>query len=84
VIEGGWGAAFRWIAYGCQTKYGQHHDSHERLGAFLRGLGEPTVVGWWEELEHLRQGGWYGGQFGPVSARRAQDVLEQVRIWATS
>ncbi len=83
-IEGCGGAAFHWIAYGCQTKHGQHHDHHARLGTFLRSLGEPMVASGWDELEHLRQGGWYGGQFGPTSAHRAQEVLEPVRTWATS
>jgi hypothetical protein len=49
VIERCWGAAFHRIAYGCQTKYGQHHDNHARLGTFLRTLGEPTVASGWEE-----------------------------------
>jgi hypothetical protein len=50
-IEGCWGAAFHWVAYGCETKYGQHHDNHARLGTYLRGLGEPAAADWWEELE---------------------------------
>jgi hypothetical protein len=83
-IEGCWGAAFHWIAYGCQTKHGQHRETHIRLGAFLRGLGEPLVAGWWEQLEGLRQGGWYGGHFDPADVQRAMDFLGDVRTWATS
>ncbi len=44
IIEGAWGAAFHWIAFGCQTKHGKHQESHARLGAFLRTQGEtPTA-----------------------------------------
>jgi hypothetical protein len=40
VIESCWGAAFHWIAFGCQTKHAQHQDNHARLATFLRRLGE--------------------------------------------
>lgn len=84
-IEGCWGAAFHWIAYGCETKDGQHRETHIRLGAHLRNtLGEPTVANWWEELERLRQGGWYGGHFDAASIQRAFIVLGEVRSWATT
>ena len=43
VIEGAWGAAFHWIAFGCQTKHQRHQESHARLGTFLRGQGEKAV-----------------------------------------
>lgn len=84
VIEGCWGAAFHWIAFGCETKHTQHQDHHARLGTYLRSQGEPHIAADWEELEHLRQGGWYGGQFGSASMQRAQELLEEVQTWATS
>src|SRR5690348_13988393 len=51
VIEGAWGAAFQWIAFGCETKYQQHLNNHTRLGRFLRSLGEKTAADWWEALD---------------------------------
>ncbi|MGH9638186.1 MAG: hypothetical protein ACRD72_25400, partial [Candidatus Angelobacter sp.] len=39
IIEGAWGSAFHWIAFGCETKHGKHQESHARLGTFLRALG---------------------------------------------
>ncbi|HEX9131164.1 MAG TPA: hypothetical protein VF844_02610 [Ktedonobacteraceae bacterium] len=53
IIEGAWGAAFHWIAFGCETK----HQSHARLGTFLRRQGEEAVAEWWEEIDRVRQGG---------------------------
>src|SRR2546422_412285 len=41
VIEGAWGAAFHWIAFGCETKRQSHQESHARLGTFLRHQGDP-------------------------------------------
>jgi hypothetical protein len=45
IIEGAWGAAFQWIAFGCETKYQQHLNSHTRLGRYLRSLDENRLVG---------------------------------------
>lgn len=57
IIEGAWGAAFHWIAFGCETKHQSHQESHARLGTFLRRQGEEAVAEWWEEIDRVRQGG---------------------------
>ncbi len=82
VIEGAWGAAFHWIAFGCETKHQQHQESHARLGAFLRRQGETDVADEWEILDRVRQGGWYGGGTEPARVQRAMDLLERIRTWA--
>src|SRR5260370_33615816 len=61
VIEGAWGAAFHWIAFGCETKHQSHRESHARLGTFLRHQGEGAVAERWADIDRIRQGGWYGG-----------------------
>ncbi|MDQ6661954.1 MAG: hypothetical protein M3Z24_13455 [Chloroflexota bacterium] len=78
IIEGAWSAAFHWIAFGCETK----HQSHARLGAFLRRQGEGEVAEWWENLDHVRQGGWYGGSPEPARVERAIDLVARIRLWA--
>lgn len=82
VIEGAWGAAFHWIAFCCETKYQQHQNNHTRLGRFLRNLGEGAVARWWEDLDQLRQGGWYGGHTDPLDAQQALALLGEIRQWA--
>lgn len=82
IIEGAWGASFHWIAFGCATKYQKHQDSHSRLGTFLRSQGEFTVAEWWENLEHARQGGWYGNNTDPDAPQKALDLLERIHVWA--
>src|SRR4051794_174141 len=47
VIEGAWGAAFHWIAFGCETKHHVHQESHARLGTFLRARGESVTADRW-------------------------------------
>jgi hypothetical protein len=83
VIESAWGAAFHWIAFGSETKHSRHQESHARLGRFLRSLGEGTTADWWETLDRVRQGGWYGGQIEPEDVQEAFTLLEQIRLWAT-
>src|SRR6266699_3688402 len=76
IIEGAWGAAFHWIAFGCETK----RESHARLGSFLRSQGEGAVAELWENLERVRQGGWYGRSTEPERIQRALDLLENIRV----
>jgi len=83
LIEGAWGAAFQWICFGCQVKYHRHQESHARLVSYLNKLGEGTVAAWWQSLENLRQGGWYGGKTQEPAVQEAFDFLAKIRTWAT-
>ena len=81
-IEGAWGAAFHWIAFGCEIKHHQHQNNHTRLGRFLRGFGESTTADQWENLDALRQGGWYGGERDAADVQKALALLAAIRSWA--
>lgn len=83
VIEGAWGAAFHWIAFGCETKHKSHQESHARLGTFLRQRNEQSTADSWEALERVRQGGWYGKNTEPETVQRALELLERIHTWAT-
>jgi hypothetical protein len=84
VIEGAWGAAFHWIAFGCETKHQSHQESHTGLGTFLRRQGEGAVAEWWEDIDRVRQGGWYGGSPEPERVQRALDLLARIHSWAVT
>src|SRR2546430_6325791 len=75
VIEGAWGAAFHWIAFGCETKHQNHQENHARLGTFLRRQGEGAVAEWWEDIDRIRQGGWYGGRRETRRCRRVPGLF---------
>ena len=83
LIEGAWGAAFQWICFGCQVKYHSHQESHAHLVSYLNKLGEGTVAAWWQSLDNLRQGGWYGGKTQEPAVQEAFDFLAKIRTWAT-
>lgn len=84
VIESCWGASFHWIANGCERKYSQHQDSHSRMVSYLRQLGEPMVARWWERLDNIRQGGWYGNRPDSADAQTTISLLQEIRTWAQS
>lgn len=83
IIEGAWGAAFHWIGFGCETKHQSHQESHARLGTFLRRQEEHAVAEWWEDLDRVRQGGWYGRNTDEETVQRALELLERIHNWAT-
>lgn len=82
VIEGAWGAAFHWIAFGCETKHQSHQESHVHLKTFLRHQGEDAGGEWWDNLDHIRQGGWYGKNTDAVVVQHALDLLARIHAWA--
>ena len=59
LIESYWGAAFHWVAHGCQQKHGRHKENHTRLAQYLCDLGEPTIGAYWDNMESTRQGAMY-------------------------
>lgn len=84
LIENYWGAAFHWIAVGCQRKHSKHKENHSHLGKFLRDLGELSVADWWDRLDERRRGGWYGHQTTDADVRTMQGYWQDIKAWATS
>lgn len=37
---------------------------------------------WWENLEHIRQGGWYGNNTDSMAVQYAFDLLAKIHEWA--
>jgi hypothetical protein len=84
IIEMYWGAAFHWIAYGCQRKHGKHKESHSQLARYLKDLGEPAIGATWDRLESARQDAMYAYRAAPDDVERARKAWEDVRTWALS
>ncbi len=82
VIENYYGAAFHWIAYGCERKHGKHKENHSGLVSYLRALGELTTATRWHDLEDLRNGGWYGHRNSIAEIQEAQRDWQEIRQWA--
>ena len=84
IIELYWGASFHWLAYGCDRKHGKHKETHDKLGKFLRDIGEPAMAARWDALDNDRRGGWYGHHASIMDVADAHDGWEGIRLWATS
>lgn len=84
LVELYWGAAFHWIAYGCQRKHSQHKENHTQLARYLRDLGEPLMGDAWARLETRRQGAMYAYNAAPDDAAKARDDWQEIRTWALS
>ncbi len=84
LIELYWGAAFEWIAYGCQRLHSKHKEKHEGLARFLRDMGETAIADRWTTLEGLRQGGFYGHHTDMSYVQKAHDLWQEIRTWAQS
>jgi len=82
LVELYWGAAFHWIAYGCQQKHGKHKENHTQLGRYLRDLGESVIGDAWDRLELKRQGAMYAYAASPERATSAYDDYQEIRTWA--
>lgn len=79
-----WGAAFHWIAVGCQATHSKHKEQHQNLARYLRDMGELQLAGYWETLESKRQGGWYGHHVALGDLEKARELWENIRTWATT
>jgi hypothetical protein len=84
IIELYWGAAFRWIACGCQRMHGKHKENHTKLVSYPRDMGEPAISEVWNRLDEVRRGGWYGHQAAFIDVQAAQRYWQDIRTWATS
>lgn len=84
IIEICWGAAYQWICYGSDRKYGQHPQTHTGVARYLRQLGDTWASDSWANMESMRIGGFYGTQNTTTQADRAKQLLEELRTWATS
>ncbi|HEY7831963.1 MAG TPA: hypothetical protein VIG30_00240 [Ktedonobacterales bacterium] len=82
IIELYWGAAFHWIAFGCQQKHGKHKENHSHLVSFLRDMGELTNSNTWDALDKARNGGWYGHHNSLIDVQETQQYWQEIRTWA--
>lgn len=84
LIETYFGAAFHWIAYGCERKHGKRKENHTKLVTYLRELGAPETAERWRVLEEIRNGGWYGHRNAAADLAQAQALWQEIRRWALS
>jgi hypothetical protein len=81
IVEGAFGAAHHYIAYGCDSKHGVHSDKHEGVSAMLRRLGHERISETFERLDTIRHGRFYGGKRNGEIVEEILRLLEQIKGW---
>jgi len=81
IVELSYGIILHLIAYGIETKYRQHLDTHVGLPKFLRELGEVKIAEDFERLDTFRQGRWYGGRGNGEVIKECLEIIQRVEVW---
>ena len=81
IVELAFGLIHHLIAYGLETKHGEHRDAHHGIPALLRGKNEDSIAILFERLDSLRHGRWYGGKGDGEVVKETMKIVEQVERW---
>lgn len=74
-------AALEWLGHDPQ-RYGHKHSKHP---AVLRDVNAPLAIREaWQQLEELRNRGFYGGGVDQREAEQARNLLLRIQAWAAS
>lgn len=82
IIEGLYGAAHHYVAYGLQMKHGTHSDKHAQDFLALKEYGHEDVRSKFETLDSLRTGDFYGGRTNGERVAKARKLLAEIKAWA--
>lgn len=79
IVETVYGAAMNYIAYFCETKLGDHMNTHKGLPRFLDDNNQSGIAALFRELDIHRQGKWYGAQGNGETVRRVREILDSIK-----
>jgi hypothetical protein len=82
IIEGLYGAAHHYIAYGLQVKHSEHADKHTQDPVLLKRYGYDEIRAKFEALDSLRTGDFYGGRANGERVRKAKELLAEIKTWS--
>lgn len=83
IVELCYGIAQQLIAYGTETKYGVHKETHINVPHLLREHDAPKIAELFEELDRLRAGRWYGSKGNGEVVRQCLEKVAEIEKWAT-
>lgn len=79
IVEGIYGAAQHYIAYICEIKLGEHHETHKGLIKYLKEHNLTELANKFQRLDELRIGKWYGNQVNGETVGLALEVLGEIK-----
>lgn len=81
IVELAFGMAQHLIAYGMETKHGEHKDVHHGIPSLLRFKDEDEVAISFERLDTLRHGRWYGGKGDGEVIEETMKIIDRIDRW---
>ncbi len=84
IVELTYGFMFHTIAFGMETKYNRHLDTHVGLPRELRKIGENEIADWFEEIDLFRAGRWYGSKGNGEVVKKCLELARKIKLWATA
>jgi hypothetical protein len=81
-VELSFGMAFHLVCVGAQRRHNAHRENHEGLARWLRGRGHLEQADWWDEVEGIRIGRWYGRRGNGNAAHAIDRLVERFEGWA--
>jgi len=82
IVEICYGLAHHLIAYGLETRFGEHKDTHQGVPTLLRQHGQSEIAIHFERLDTLRIGRWYGGKGNGEVVEESLKIIEAIERWA--
>ncbi len=82
VVELTYGIIQHLLAYGCETKYGEHINSHVGLSKFLVSKDAQEMAELFRHLDEFRAGRWYGGQENGEIVKACLKFIKEVKKWS--
>ena len=79
IVEGAYGAAQHYISVICEQKLGSHLETHKGLIKFLRENDLVELSNFFQQLDELRLGRWYGGKGNGETSKIALDILKKIK-----
>lgn len=79
IVEGIYGAAQHYIAYICDIKLGEHHDTHKGVIRYLKEHNLAELADRFQRLDELRIGKWYGNQVNGETVGLALEALKEIK-----
>ena len=83
IVELAFGMCHHLIAYGAERHFGRHIDTHAGVSRLLRENGTQEIANAFEQLGTLRQGRFYDGKGDGPTVKRALEIIELIKRWAT-
>jgi hypothetical protein len=83
IVELTYGILQHLVAFGMESKYGKHLDTHVGLPRELRMVGEIDAAVIFETMDMFRAGRWYGSKGNGDIVEQCLDFINKIKEWVS-